>query len=110
MKSIKFSVDYEKLPPYWIGTEATLIAVYPITVELLKNKFPAFIEFDTKIRNEDQYYKLNFQDALILIFLHHKSGRIFPTIRRAYFEKNNYYQHSVGETFIMKKIGEDLKL
>lgn len=102
MKKIKFSEDYEKLPIVWAGTQATLIAVYPESVERIKNRYTAFWKFDTKVRNQDKYYPLNFKDALILIFMHHNTGRLFPTIRRNYKEKFEYYANSIGETFMLK--------
>jgi len=63
MKKIKFSEDYEKLPVDWVGTEATLIAVYPEKVKNLKARYSFFLEYDTKVRGEDRHYPLNFNDA-----------------------------------------------
>jgi len=102
-KKIKFSNDYEKLPLNWDGTAATLIAVYPEKMENIKNKYSAFWKKDTKVRNQEKYYSLNFKDALILIFLHHDTGTLFPTIRRNYEQKFEYYVGSIGETFILTK-------
>jgi len=101
MKKIKFSEDYEKLPNDWNGTQATLIAVYPEKVETIKNKYTAFWKYDTKVRGQDKYYPLNFEDAIILVFLHHNTGRLFPTIRRNYKQKFDYYSSSIGETFVL---------
>ncbi|MBN2567825.1 MAG: hypothetical protein JXB42_00175 [Deltaproteobacteria bacterium] len=101
MRQIKFSEDFEKLPENWNGTQAILIAVYPEKVETIKNAIPAFIEYDTKIRGEDRYYPIDFEDALILVFLHLNTGRLFPTIRRNYREKFEYYTASTRETFVL---------
>lgn len=105
-KQIKFSEDYEKLPLNWNGTTATLIAVYPEKVETIKNRYTAFWKKDTKVRNQKKYYPLNFEDALILVFLHHNTGTLFPTIRRNYKEKFEYYTSSIGETFMLAKTEE----
>jgi hypothetical protein len=104
LKKIKFSEDYEKLPFVWIGTQATLISVYPESVENIKKRYTAFYKYDTKVRHQDKYYPLNFVDAIILVFLHHNTGILFPTIRRNYKEKFEYYANSIGETFILTKI------
>ena len=104
MKIIKFSEDYEKLPQNWNGTLATLIAVYPEKVETIKNRYTAFWKYDTKVRGKDKYYPLNFEDAIILVFIHHNTGMLFPTIRRNYKQKFEYYSASIGETFKMVKI------
>ena len=105
MKNIKFSHDYEKLPLNWENTQALLIAVYPMKVDILKNKYTSFWRYDTKIKGKDEYYPLNFEDALILIFIHYNSGKLFPTIRRDYPRKREYYQNAIGETFIIEKKG-----
>ena len=101
MRKIKFSEDYEKLPLGWEGSQATLIAVYPEQVETIKNRYSAFCAYDTKVRGKEEYYPLNFKDALILVFLHHDTGRLFPTIRRYSEEKFDYYVLCVGKTFVL---------
>lgn len=101
-KKIKFSEDYEKLPVFWNGTHATLLTVFPVKMETIKNRYTAFWKFDTKIRGEERYYPLNFKDAIILVFLHHNSGKLFPTIRKNYKEKFEYYTNQIGETFQLK--------
>lgn len=103
MKRIKFSEDYEKLPIDWVGTYATLIAVYPEKVENLKARYSFFLEYDTKVRGEERRYPLNFKDALILAFIHHKTGSLFPTIRRNDKGKFEYYTASIGETFVLTR-------
>lgn len=105
VKQIKFSEDYEKLPLIWNGTMATLISVYPEKVETIKNRHTAFWKKDTKVRNQEKYYSLNFEDALILVFLHHNTGMLFSTIRRNYNQKFEYYANSIGETFKMIYVG-----
>ena len=112
MKTIKFSEDYEKLPFFWEGTQATLLAVYPESVNTIQQRYTAFWKRDTQIRRNStkfselgkkEYYLLNFTDAIILIFLHHNTGHLFPTIRRNYKEKFEYYMNSIGETFVLKR-------
>lgn len=101
LKKIKFSEDYEKLPNVWAGTQATLIAVYPESVERIKNRYTSFWHYDTKVRGQDKHYPLTFTDAIILVFIHHNTGRLFPTIRRNYKEKFEYYVNSLGESFVL---------
>jgi len=78
MNKIKFSEDYEKLPVDWAGTEATLIGVYPEKVKKLKARYSLFLEYDTKVRGEDRHYPLNFNDALILVFITMGPDNYFP--------------------------------
>ena len=101
MNKIKFSEDYDKLPIVWDGTQALLIAVYPCKIDDIKKGCPAFIEYDTKIRGKDKHYPLNFDDGLILVFIHQNTGLPFTTIRRNYKEKFEYYNNSVGDMFVM---------
>lgn len=103
MKELKFSEDYSKLPIVWEGTQARLIAVYPEKVSLIKNELTAFWRYDTAFRDNPGHYDLNFEDALILVFIHFNSGLPFTTIRRNYPEKFNYYFNSIGETFVLKR-------
>jgi hypothetical protein len=103
MKTIKFSEDYFKLPPNWEGTQAKLIAVYPEKVSNIKNSLTAFWRYDTTFRNKIGRYDLDFEYALILVFIHYNTGIPFTTIRRNYSEKFEYYIHSIGESFILKK-------
>lgn len=103
MKSIKFSEDYEKLPENWDFTHCQLMAVVPMKTDYIKNALPAFWRYDTKVRGEDKFFPLTFNNALVLIFLHYNTGRLFPTIRRDYPEKRKYYESSIGETFQMVK-------
>lgn len=90
----------------WDKTQATLIAVYPEKVETIKNKYTAFWHYDTKVRGQKKHYPLNFKDALVLVFLHHNTGRLIPTIRRNHKEKFEYYMNSIGETFCLKYTGD----
>lgn len=101
IRRIKFSEDYEKLPPNWPESRCRLIAVHPISIAEFKEKFGSFLYNDTKIREEDRHYPLNFQEGLLLVFLHENSGRLIPTIRRDYPEKRKYYVDCIGDTFIL---------
>lgn len=101
MKTIKFSEDYKKLPVVWEGTWAVLVAVYPEKVQTIKKKYPSFWLYDTEYRGKEGSYDLNFEDALILVFIHLNTGRPFTTIRRNYKEKFEYYMNSIGETFML---------
>lgn len=98
-KTIKFSNEYEKLPNVWEGTFGTLIAVYPEDVETIKKRYTAFWKYDTKIKGKDESYPLDFKYAIILVFIHHNTGMLIPTIRRNYREKFDYYFNSLGESF-----------
>ena len=103
MKNIKFSEDYEKLPLNWIGTQAILISVTPHKISKLKMAVPSFIYYDTKFRNKNDFYIFDFEDCLILTFIHINTGKPFTTIRRNYMEKFEYYINSIGETFSLIK-------
>lgn len=103
MKSIKFSEDYQKLPLNWEGTHAVLIGVYPTKTSIIKNRYTAFWKYDVRFRNKEGGYEFNFEDALILMFIHLNSGLPFTTIRRNYEQKYEYYVNSIGETFKLEK-------
>jgi len=105
-KTIKFSNDYEKLPQNWEGTQAKLIAVYPEKTSFIKNGLTAFWNYDTKIRGKNERYPLDFEDALILVFIHLNTGVPFTTIRRNYQQKFEYYANSIGETFVLQRVKE----
>lgn len=108
MKTIKFSNDYEKLPKIWEGTQATLISMTDVDISKLKNSHPAFIKYDSKIRGKDEYFPLDFDRGLILVFIHHNTGIPFTTIRRFTPRKADYYHMSVLETFKLEYNGESL--
>lgn len=107
MKKIKFSHDYEKLPEVWEGTQARLIAVVPEKVKFIKNALTAFYNYDTKFRGEKGSYPLDFEDALILVFIHYNTGMLFTTIRRDYPEKRLYYMKSKDESFLLVRSHEN---
>ena len=110
MNTLKFSHDYEKLPLIWKGTQATLISMTQVDINELKKSHPAFIKYDTKIRGEDKYFPLDFDEGLILTFIHHNTGIPFTTIRRFLPNKADYYHMAVLESFILKyNDGEERK-
>lgn len=103
MNTIKFSADYEKLPENWEGTKAMLISVVPTPVRIIKEEMTAFWKYDTKYRGREEFYHLNFKEALILVFIHLNSGLPFTTIRRNYQQKLEYYTESIGDTFLLER-------
>jgi len=105
--TIRFSSDYTKLPTSWEGTQATLLAVVPVSITEIKKRYPAFIKYDTKYRGKEGYYPLNFEQGIILLFLHHNTGKVFSTIRRNFPKKRIYYKSKVLSTFILAKPKEE---
>ncbi len=103
MKIIKFSADYEKLPETWDGTQAVLMAVTPTSLDFIKDCLPGFLEYDTKYRDGKGSYPINFDDALVLFFIHLNTGKPFTTIRRDYPSKRKYYEDSVFDVFILQR-------
>lgn len=103
MKKIKFSADYDKLPAVWEGTQAILMAVTPAKTEFIKNGLTAFYRYDTTYRGGSGSYPLNFEDAIILFFIHLNTGKPFTTIRRDYPSKREYYEKSIYDYFILEK-------
>lgn len=99
MKEIKFSHDYEKLPLNWEGTIATLVDVIREDLRAIREAAPCFIEWDTKYRNEEGSYNLDFDDAIILRF--ETDTASFTTIRKYTLDKWKYYYMSKGEKFKM---------
>lgn len=103
MNEIRFSHDYMKLPPHWEDTTAKLIAVTPTRIGFLRVRMPKLLAYDTKFRGEPGNYALNFEDALLLTFVHDITGVIFTTIRSFSIGKMEYYDRLVFDTFIMER-------
>jgi hypothetical protein len=101
MKTIKFSHDYFKLPLNWQGSTAILVGVYQEQIKNINLFYPRFLVYDTMFKGEKGHYDLNFQDAIILSFIHVRTGIPFTTVRRFDQEKLNYYMSSLGEPFEM---------
>lgn len=104
---LKFSHDYEKLPETWQGTQARLMAVIPNKTSYIRNALTAFYNRDVTFRGEKGSYPLDFEDALILIFLHYNTGQLFSTIRRDHPAKKAYYESNIGETFTLVRSREN---
>jgi len=111
LKEIRFSHDYEKLPENWEGTQAVLLAVsYIPDLEQFFRRFPQMREIDSKLRGKDEYYLFGFKEAILLIFLHLNSSKLFSTIRRYTEWKYEYYKQSLNETFTLtKQSNEDVR-
>jgi len=108
MKTIKFAYDFEKLPEGWENTKAVLGAFVVKPVMQIVDSWGKFLDYDTKIRNEsERRFIVDFEHALVLFFVHLKSGKVFATLRK--YNDGNFkkYCHSVGEPFLLiKSIGE----
>jgi len=100
---IKFSHDYQKLPPVWEGTQAILLGVCCFPMKNLRNRLPQLIRYDTTFRGEDGAYPLDFEDGIILTFFHINTGTLFTTIRRYTPNKYDYYEGCLSETFTLVK-------
>lgn len=99
---IFFSHDYEKLPKLWENSDAILISVCEIDKNILDNN-PSFKDYDTKFRDLEGQYILNFQLGITLLFYHPESNMVFTTIRKYSNEKFRYYYDLIGEPFVLKK-------
>jgi hypothetical protein len=107
-KKIKFSHDYDKLPVGWRDSPAVLVGVYRVAMGWLQ-QMPAFLKYDTKISNSEEFYHLDEGpegEWLLLMLIHIDTGRPFTTIRKSNPEKERYYVGSIGETFILEYTGE----
>ena len=101
MNKIKFSNDYEKLPINWPDTKAVLIGISIVDIPWLKNTMPKLIDIDSKIRNSEEHYPLDFERAIVLTFFQKSniSPRLFTTIRRYVPSKYEYYKGELWKTF-----------
>jgi hypothetical protein len=108
MNTIKFSHDYSKFPLNWEETEALLIGVMCNNLQMIREKFPLFLDNDARFRGEEGNYNLDFDEAIILTFVHIKTGQLFTTIRRYTPSKAEYYRSEVGEIFRMVKTNGDM--
>ncbi|MCZ7362366.1 MAG: hypothetical protein O8C58_03360 [Candidatus Methanoperedens sp.] len=92
MNTIKFSHYYEKMPD-----DAQLSS--PVLLEVLTSHLDelsqGFIEYDTKIKNENKYYAL--PNSKLLVLLLKTSNSIFTTVRRWTPEKESYYRSIRGQ-------------
>jgi len=103
MNKIKFSSDYHKLPFNSNGTQAVLIGISTANVKYLKQALPQFITYDTRKRCKGtEYYNLDFEQAIILTFIHINSGLPFTTIRRYTKEKYDYYKGLEWKTLLIE--------
>ena len=101
---IWFSNDYKKLPLKWENSEAVLLSVCETDKNILLNQ-QEFLKYDTEIRGvqDPEYYPINFQLGIILLFWHKESKQIFTTIRSYSNEKFTYYFDSIGEKFFLRR-------
>ena len=97
MKTIKFSNEYIKMPPYY--QKARLLEVFDTTKAALSEDF---ITYDTTKKNGNQY---ELPDGRLIVLLLQSEGRVWTTVRRWTESKANYYRGSRGEIF--KCIVED---
>lgn len=105
MDSIKFSHDYQKLPEHWENTTALIIAVTWIDdMRAFKKAHPAVIAYDTRFRNEDGHYELDFDQGLVIVMFHEATGVPFATFRRYTPEKWVHYTNLRGETVILERV------
>jgi len=104
MNKIWFSNDYEKLPKDWMESKCYLISVCKVKLSEFDSNAPAFLYFDTKFREGDQNYEIHFNDALILVFYHPDSNKLFSTIRSFKEEKFKYYSNLISKEFTMKML------
>lgn len=104
MKVLKFSSDYKKLPLVWRGTQAELLSVVLCDVEDANKYCPAFVRFDTAYRGKKGNYKLDFKEAILLVFIHRNTGRVFTTVRKYSDKKFSYYRNAIGESFLLKRV------
>lgn len=105
MNKIKFSSDYQKLPLYANGTQATLIGITTANVKYLKEALPQFIRYDTVKRTSNrrtEYYNLDFDVCIVLTFIHINSGLPFTTIRRYTKQKYDYYKSLEWKTLLIE--------
>lgn len=95
---LKFSADYEKLPPGWEGKHAWLLLVHPIPIEA---QTPAFLDYDTKFRLSPERYPLPTSGPYILLVLMMAEGpslgAVFTTLRSNRPGKWQYYKALQGE-------------
>jgi len=104
LKTLKFSHDYEKLPPNWDGTQAVLVGIlYIPDLEQFKNSFPQLFLTDVKFRGEEGEYQFDFNEGILLTFYHLNSNIFFTTIRRYTEDKYRYYESSLSLTFSLQK-------
>lgn len=105
MLTLKFSHDYEKLPLNWKGTNAILLSVlYVPDLDYFTRKFPGLVRMDTKFRNEEGIYILDFKQSIILVLWHVKSSTLFTTIRKFDDEKLRHYEMNVEQPFKLVRI------
>lgn len=106
MIKIKFNHDYKKLPANWENTQAFLLSVVRTDLRILDKLSPSFIWKDTVFRGEKGGYTLNFNDAIILVLVHIKTGEIFTTIRRYVPKKFEYYKANEGKEVMLVRVEE----
>lgn len=91
---VKFSHNYEKLPPRIKG--AVLYAVIPIAIEYQTMQF---IGYDTKyvVGGVPNFYPLPTKGKYMVLCYLSESGAFFTTIRRYTPNKFGYYHSMIGK-------------
>lgn len=101
-KSIEFCCDFEKLPEDWENTKAVLVSYVIKPVHEIYDEWGKFAEFDTKIRGTlERSFIINFENAIVLFFIHIPSGKVFATLRKYNIENVEKYGSSIGKKFVL---------
>lgn len=93
---IKFNNKYPKLKGQ---RHARLIAAFNgMTSELLRNKFPDLMFYDTE-RDDGRYYNIEDGETYILLLFLGDKGNLFTSLRKQNDENVAKYNDSIGELF-----------
>lgn len=96
---IAFNNNYPKLHRQ---KHARLLAVITgFSGELLKNRFPDFMYYDT-ISDDGRYYRINPDETYILLLFEGDKGILFSSFRKDNDENFAKYNTSIGQFFKIK--------
>ena len=96
VKEIKFDNNYPKL--FNQKHAKLLMVINDLSGEVLKNKFPSFVYYDS-IRDDGKLYAIDKSEKYMLLLFWGDSGTIFTTLRKQNPENTAKYNDSIGDLF-----------
>ncbi len=96
VQTIHFDNNYPKL--FNQKHAQLLMVINEFSGEVLKNKFPDFVRYDS-IRDDGMMYAIDKSEKYMLLLFRGNSGSIFTTLRKYNPENAEKYNNAIGEIF-----------
>ena len=96
VQTIKFNNNYPKL--FGQNHAQLLMVINDLSGEILKNKFPEFIRYDST-RDDGKLYAIDKSEKYMLLLFWGNSGVPFTTLRKYNPENAEKYNNAIGDIF-----------